>query len=150
MDFPALPPVPADPPHEMARALGAEPSFTGFGGGDYLALLDSERSVRALEPDFARLRRLGSRGVIVTAEADDRDLDFVSRFFAPGVGIDEDPVTGSAHCCLGPFWRQRLGKDQLRGYQASARGGVVQISVLGDRVHLGGCAVTVLRGELLA
>jgi predicted PhzF superfamily epimerase YddE/YHI9 len=89
------------------------------------------------------------RGVIVTGRAEDSRWDFVSRFFAPGAGIDEDPVTGSAHCALGPFWAERLGKDQLVGYQASARGGVVRVRVAGDRVHLGGQAVTVLRGELV-
>ncbi len=150
LDFPAHMPVPAEPPASLAGALGAEPEFTGFGGGDYLALLDSERTMRSLEPDFAQLRELGTRGVIVTAPADDPDVDFVSRFFAPGVGIDEDPVTGSAHCCLGPFWRERLGKDVLRGFQASARGGIVEVRIAEDRVHLAGHAVTVVRGQLLA
>jgi predicted PhzF superfamily epimerase YddE/YHI9 len=95
------------------------------------------------------LAALPVRGVIVTGRAEDSRWDFVSRFFAPGAGIDEDPVTGSAHCALGPFWAERLGKDQLVGYQASARGGVVRVRVAGDRVHLGGQAVTVLRGELV-
>ena len=112
--------------------------------------VQSEEALRAIAPDFGVLRRLPVRGVIVTSRASSGDYDFVSRFFAPGSGIDEDPVTGSAHCCLGPFWSARLGKHQLLAYQASPRGGVVRVRVDGDRVHLGGQAITVLRGELLA
>lgn len=106
--------------------------------------------MRALEPDLAGVRDLGVRGLIVTAAADDTEHDFVSRFFAPAVGVDEDPVTGSAHCTLGLHWAQRLGRDELRGYQASARGGTVRVRVRGDRVGLGGSAVTVDRGLLAA
>jgi predicted PhzF superfamily epimerase YddE/YHI9 len=116
---------------------------------DYLVELESEAAVRSLTPDVGALARLGVRGVIVTARSTNGSYDFVSRFFAPGVGIDEDPVTGSAHCGLAPFWGARLGKKELTGYQASARGGMVRVRVEGDRVHLGGHAVTVLRGELL-
>lgn len=105
--------------------------------------------VRSLRPDFRRLSDVTTRGVIVTAVADDSKSDFVSRFFAPRVGIDEDPVTGSAHCCLGPLWAGRLGRTDLMGYQASRRGGFVGVRVLGDRVELRGRAVTVLRGELV-
>jgi predicted PhzF superfamily epimerase YddE/YHI9 len=94
------------------------------------------------------LKQLPVRGVIVTSLASTPGYDFVSRFFAPGSGIDEDPVTGSAHCCLGPFWRDRLHKDEFLAYQASARGGVIRVRCQGDRVYLGGQAVTVLRGEL--
>jgi predicted PhzF superfamily epimerase YddE/YHI9 len=104
--------------------------------------------VRAVSPDFALLRTVTVRGVIVTAPSARPEFDFVSRFFAPAVGVDEDPVTGSAHCCLGPFWAVRLGKSELVGHQVSARGGVVNVRVAGERVFLGGRAVTVLRGEL--
>jgi PhzF family phenazine biosynthesis protein len=116
---------------------------------DYLLELDSEETVRNLNPEFGLLKTLPVRGVIVTSRATSPSYDFVSRFFAPGVGIDEDPVTGSAHCCLGPFWRDRLGKDEFVAYQASARGGVLKVSCRGDRVLLGGQAVLVLRGELV-
>jgi predicted PhzF superfamily epimerase YddE/YHI9 len=105
--------------------------------------------VRGLEPDFGRLRLLTTRGVIATAAGDADGIDFVSRFFAPAVGIDEDPVTGSAHCALGPYWSERLGRADLVGFQASRRGGVVRTRTAGDRVLLGGQAVTVLRGELV-
>ena len=111
--------------------------------------LESEAEVRSLAPDMSALARLGIRGVIVTARSDNGSYDFVSRFFAPGAGIDEDPVTGSAHCGLGPFWGARLSKTELVGYQASPRGGTVRVRLEGGRAHLGGHAVTVLRGELL-
>ena len=134
---------------ELAAALGAEPAYSGKNAYDFFVVLASEGAVRGLAPDFAALRRLGVRGVIVTAAAGPGSAhDFVSRFFAPGVGVDEDPVTGSAHCALGPYWSERLGKAELTGYQASARGGVVRVRVEGDRVILGGRAVTVLSGEL--
>jgi predicted PhzF superfamily epimerase YddE/YHI9 len=108
----------------------------------------SENTVRSLQPDFPRLSELASRGVIVTSLSDDPGFDFVSRFFAPGVGVDEDPVTGSAHCCLAPYWGERLGKAEMKAFQASSRGGVVRVRVSGERVLLGGNAVTVFKGEL--
>jgi predicted PhzF superfamily epimerase YddE/YHI9 len=118
---------------------------------DWLVEAADEAAVLALAPDFGRLRGLDARGVIVTARADaDTAWDFVSRCFFPPVGIDEDPVTGSAHCALAPYWAERLGRDALVGRQASARGGTVHVRTAGDRVVLGGTAVTVLRGELLA
>jgi predicted PhzF superfamily epimerase YddE/YHI9 len=101
-------------------------------------------------PDLPAIRSMGVRGAIVTARGWANPFDFVSRYFAPGVGIDEDPVTGSAHCALAPYWAQRLGKEEMLAYQASARGGVVRVRVVGDRVKLGGQAVTVLQGRLLA
>ena len=110
--------------------------------------MEDEKAVRALKPDFAQLALLPVRGVIVTARADSPDYDFVSRFFAPQCGIPEDPVTGSAHCCLGPFWSARLNKTELSAFQASSRGGHVRVSVQDERVLLGGQAVTVLRGAL--
>jgi PhzF family phenazine biosynthesis protein len=149
LDFPAKPEERADPPENLLEALGVEPLYLGRNQFDYLALVDSEATVRALQPDFARLRRVTVRGVIVTAPASTPGYDFVSRFFAPAVGVDEDPVTGSAHCALGPFWAARLGKSALSAYQASARGGSLQVRVAGERVFLGGRAVTVLRGELV-
>ncbi len=112
--------------------------------------MDGEATVRGLKPDHGALAALPVRGVIVTARADSPGYDFVSRFFAPGSGVAEDPVTGSAHCALGPFWQSRLGKRELVAYQASPRGGVVRVRVAGERVMLGGKAVTVLRGELLS
>ena len=114
---------------------------------DYLVEVGSEAAVRSLVPNLELLRGLPARGVIVTARSDNPDYDFVSRFFAPAVGIDEDPVTGSAHCCLGPYWSARFGKTELVGYQASRRSGVVRVQVAGGRVLLGGQAVTVLRAE---
>src|SRR6185312_3335279 len=106
-------------------------------------------TVRGLTPDMRLLKSIESRGFIATSQASSPGFDFVSRFFCPAVGIDEDPVTGSAHSCLAPFWAARLGKQELTGYQASARGGVVRVRLAGDRVRIGGQAVTVMRGELM-
>jgi PhzF family phenazine biosynthesis protein len=149
MDFPANPEEPASPPPDLVKALGVTPLYVGKSRFDYLVEVSSEAAVRAVKPDMALLGTLPVRGVIITSRASAPDYDFVSRFFAPGSGIPEDPVTGSAHCCLGPFWRGRLGKDEFVAYQASARGGVVHVRVQGDRVILGGNAVTVLRGDLV-
>lgn len=149
LDFPAEPAGAADAPPGLAAALGIAPRSVGRNRFDYLVEVESAAAVRALQPDFTALRTVPTRGVIVTAPSDDPAFDFVSRFFAPRAGIDEDPVTGSAHCCLGPFWGRRLGKETLTGYQASARGGVVRVRLAGPRVLLGGQTVTVLRGELL-
>ncbi len=152
LDFPAKPAEAADPPSTLLYALGIDPEeavYVGRNAFDYLVEVRREETVRALSPDHASLRCLPVRGIIVTARASSRDYDFVSRFFAPGSGIDEDPVTGSAHCCLGPYWQSGLGKSELVGYQASARGGVVRVKVNGGRILLGGKAVTIFRGELL-
>ena len=155
MDFPATREAPVEPPAGLAQALGltaangALPQYTGRNKFDYLVEVGSEAIVRELKPDYAALRSLGVRGVIVTSRSASPEFDFVSRFFAPGAGIDEDPVTGSAHCCLAPFWAGRLGKTEFTAFQASPRGGVLRVSVKGDRVLLCGQAVTVLRGELL-
>ena len=149
LDFPARPATElASPPAEVLRALGVEPVFAGRTKDDYLIEVRDEETVRQASPDFSQLKRADLRGAIVTARATSAGYDFVSRFFAPGAGIDEDPVTGMAHCSLGPYWRGRLGKDEFTAYQASARGGTVRVRVGGDRVYLGGQAVTVLRGEL--
>ena len=148
LDFPAEPAEPAEPPRRLLEALRVDPRYVGRNRFDYLVEVDSEAVLRALAPDMAALRRVEGRGLIVTSRPAEATFDFVSRYFAPAVGIDEDPVTGSAHCCLGPYWRNRLGRDALTGYQASARGGVVRVRVAGDRVQLGGQAVTVFRTTL--
>jgi PhzF family phenazine biosynthesis protein len=148
IDLPATPPAPAAVPAGLEEALGAGAAWVGRSRFDLVVELGSEAAVRALRPDVAALGRLDARGVIVTARAAGEGLDFVSRFFAPAVGIDEDPVTGSAHCTLGPFWAERLGRAELAAYQASPRGGYLGVRVAGDRVLLTGQAVTVLRGEL--
>jgi predicted PhzF superfamily epimerase YddE/YHI9 len=149
MDFPAEPQKPAIAPPPLTRALNTAFVYTGKNRFDYLIELESEAALRNLKPDFTLLKTVSMRGVMVTALSDSKEYDFVSRFFAPAVGINEDPVTGSAHCCLGLYWRKRLKKDFFLGYQASSRGGVVRVRVHGDRVLLGGQAVTVLRGTLL-
>ena len=149
LDFPPVPEQPSTAPAELASALGVTTKYIGKNRFDYLVEVDSEETVRSMKPDFTLLKTLPIRGVIVTARALSSEYDFVSRFFAPKGGVDEDPVTGSAHCCLGPYWGKRLKKDELVGYQASARGGVVRVRIGGDRVYLGGQAVTVLRGELV-
>jgi predicted PhzF superfamily epimerase YddE/YHI9 len=150
MDFPSTPATAHPAPAGLSEALGATPRWVGKARFDLIAELDSESMVRGLKPDIARIAALGGRGFIVTAKASTSGFDFVSRFFAPAAGVNEDPVTGSAHCCLAPFWAERLSKDEMTGYQASPRGGVVGVRVVGDRVRLRGNAVTVLRGELLA
>lgn len=149
LDFPAEPAKPATASDNLSRALGVAPKFVGMNRFDYLIEVESEAIVRNMKPDFTLLGQVSSRGVMVTSPSASKEYDFVSRFFAPGVGINEDPVTGSAHCCLGPFWAEKLGKTELVAYQASARGGVVRVLVGGDRVYLGGQAVTVLHGELV-
>jgi predicted PhzF superfamily epimerase YddE/YHI9 len=148
LDFPALSSEPCQAPPGLTDALGAAARQVRRNRMDYLVELESGAAVRGLRPDHARLAALPVRGVIVTAASDARPFDFVSRFFAPGSGIAEDPVTGSSHCCLGPFWAKRLGKSELRAFQASARGGELSVRLAGGRVLLGGRAVTVLRGEL--
>jgi PhzF family phenazine biosynthesis protein len=151
LDFPAKIAVEAPAPAELLPALGiAAAKFVGKNAFDYLVEVDSEATVRGLSPDHSMLRKVPVRGVIVTARSARPEFDFVSRFFAPGAGVDEDPVTGSAHTALGPYWAGILGKSELTGFQASARGGVVKVSLKGDRVLLGGQAVTVMTGELVA
>lgn len=149
LDFPATRVEDANPPSGLIEALDIEPRYVGRNKFDYLVEADCEEAVRNAKPDQTRLRQVKARGVIITSKSDSPQFDFVSRFFAPGSGIDEDPVTGSAHCTLGPFWEPRLKKREFVAYQASPRGGVVRVRVEGDRVKLGGQAVTVMRGELL-
>jgi PhzF family phenazine biosynthesis protein len=149
LDFPATPEEAAEAPPGLAQALGATPRYVGLSRFDYLVELDSEESVRNLRPDFGLLGAIAARGVIATSRSATPDFDFVSRFFAPASGIDEDPVTGSSHCCLAPFWSPRLKKTRFLARQLSARGGVLRVEIAGDRVRLGGQAVTVLKCELL-
>jgi PhzF family phenazine biosynthesis protein len=149
LDFPAVNVKPEAPPPGLLEALGAPARSVSRNRMDWLVELESASAVRSLTPDMHRLSTLPARGVIVTAASDDPRFDFISRFFGPGSGVPEDPVTGSAHCALAPFWAARLGRSSLTGYQASARGGVVGTIVKGDRVLLQGGAVTVMRGELL-
>ncbi len=148
MDFPARPQQPASLPEGLVEALGAVPRYTGSNGQTYLLELESEQAVRGLQPDLRRLLELPVKAVIVTALCTSPAYDFVSRFFYPAAGIPEDPVTGSAHCYLAPYWAGRLGKGELSAYQASARGGEVRLRLAGARVILGGQAVTILEGEL--
>lgn len=150
MDFPATPVTVGEAPAGLAEALGC--AIVAAGRNDYDMLVEAadEATVRGLTPDQRALKQLGVRGVIVTAAATTGEYDFISRFFAPGAGIDEDPVTGSAHCTLAPWWSGKLGRLKLIGYQASQRGGVVHVEHRGERVRLAGPAVIVMRGELTA
>ena len=150
LDFPATRAERADPAPGLLEALGVDkPLYVGRNRFDYFVEVESEDAVRGLAPNHGELRKIEVRGVVVTSRAGSTTAaDFVSRFFAPGSGIDEDPVTGSAHCTLAPYWAAKLGKQELTGFQASPRGGYVRVRVAGDRVKLGGKAVTVFRGEL--
>jgi len=151
LDFPVKIAAAAEPPPELLPALGVTSSrAVARNAFDYLVEVESDEELRALQPDHTMLRKIPVRGVIVTARSSTPKFDFVSRFFAPGSGIDEDPVTGSAHTALGPYWGARLGKVEMTGYQASARGGVVRVRLNGDRIILGGQAVTIMQATLLA
>jgi PhzF family phenazine biosynthesis protein len=149
LDFPATVAASAEPPAGLLDALHVQATAVGRSRFDYLVEVDSEATVRRLDPDFTALGRVTARGIMVTSLASTPGFDFVSRFFAPASGINEDPATGSSHCTLAPHWSARLGKTQLLAYQASSRGGVIRTRVQGERVILGGQAVTVLRGELV-
>ena len=148
LDFPATPVSPAAAPPGLAEALGATPQFIGRSKFDYLVELQDEATIRKLDPDLGAVSHVQARGVVVTSRAGKGKYDFVSRFFAPQSGVPEDPVTGSAHCALAPYWGAKLGKKELMAFQASARGGEIRLRLEGDRVRIGGQAVTVLRGEL--
>jgi len=146
LDFPATPAVSCEPPPYLLdafRASGAPAFKSRF---DYMVVLEKPAKLRELKPDARLLKAIECRGVIVTSPSDEPGVDFLSRFFAPGVGVDEDPVTGSAHCTLAPYWGERLGRSKLVGRQVSERGGTVQVETAGDRVLLGGQAVTVVKG----
>jgi PhzF family phenazine biosynthesis protein len=148
MDFPAKGTTACSAPEGLAASLGCQPVAVASNGMDYLVEVGSETTLRKLSPNMASLATLPVRGVIVTARSDDSRYDFVSRFFAPAAGVNEDPVTGSAHCALAPYWQAKLGKSEMTGYQASERGGVVHTVVKGDRVLLRGNAVLMSRVEL--
>ncbi len=149
LDFPAAPPLPLDgePPAALAEALGAAPEAVLDAGYNFLAVFPAEADVAALEPDFVRLLEADGRSVIATAPG--TDVDFVSRYFAPAVGVNEDPVTGAAHCTLAPYWADRLGRKTLQARQISARGGELEVEDRGGRVRLAGHAVLVIRGEMV-
>jgi len=153
LDFPATPPVPIAPPPALLPALGiarAAVLINQVAQPDYLVVLDDPAALRGLRPRFSELEALAARGVIVTAPGDRPGLDYISRFFAPAAGIDEDPVTGSAHCTLAPYWSARLNRPALQAFQASPRGGLVGTRHEGNRVILSGQACTVLQGTIAA
>jgi PhzF family phenazine biosynthesis protein len=152
LDFPARPPLPKAPDwaEAVVGALGIKPTAIVLSAEDVLFEAADEEAVRSVQPDFATLRQLPARGVIVTSRSSSPDYDFVSRFFAPAVGVDEDPVTGSSHTVLVPYWAKKLGKSEFTAFQASARGGILRLRLAGDRVKIAGRAITVIRGELVA
>jgi PhzF family phenazine biosynthesis protein len=146
LDFPAHVPQPATVPDGLVEAMGLPPREVWRAGDDFLLVYATEAEVRGLSPDFARLGRVDARGVIATAPGD--DVDFVSRFFGPRVGVPEDPVTGSAHTRLTPYWSKRLGRTELTAHQVSKRGGVLRCRMAGDRVEIAGQAVLYLTGTI--
>ena len=148
LDFPATPAREIEYSAELVAAIGAEIVWIGKNDYDYLVQVRDEETVKQLFPDFGLLKKLTERGVIVTSASTTDEFDFVSRFFAPAAGIEEDPVTGSAHCTLGPFWAEQMGKIKFTAFQASKRGGIIHVHVKDNRIALGGTAVTVLKGEL--
>lgn len=149
LDFPLKPEEETKAPTGLIEALGVSPKYVGTNRSQYLIEIESESVLGRIAPDFKSLAKIPMRGVIVTSRSADPQFDFVSRYFAPGTGVDEDPVTGSAHCTLGDFWRKRFGKSTFWAFQASARGGVVKVRVKDDRAFLGGRAVIVAAGALL-
>ena len=149
LDFPTTPVKEISDKSTLERVVAQNILYAGKNRFDFLVQLDGEEKIRNFNPDFEKIKSLGNRGLIITSRADSGNYDFVSRFFAPTIGIDEDPVTGSAHCTLGPFWQDRLQKSEFLGYQASARGGEVNVKVQNDRAILGGQAVTVFRGDII-
>jgi predicted PhzF superfamily epimerase YddE/YHI9 len=148
LDFPATPAEPCEPPPYLQAAFNALAAPVFKSRFDYMLVLDKPSAVRNPKVDFRLLKEIETRGVIITAAGDEPGVDFISRFFAPAAGVDEDPVTGSAHCALAPYWAAKLGKSALVGYQCSPRGGTVRVEVRGDRVQLGGQAVTVVKGTI--
>lgn len=150
LNFPSSSVTPTDLPTDLLKGLrGLVPKFVGRDAKHFLVELETEADVRELDPDFSVLANLPVQGIIATSRADSGEFDFVSRYFAPAIGINEDPVTGAAHCLLGPYWQESLGKSQFLAYQASARGGIMKVRCEGDRVYLSGQAVTVMRGTLV-
>jgi PhzF family phenazine biosynthesis protein len=150
LNFPAEVEKETDAPKELLESIGVKPKYVGKNRFDYLIEVESEEILRKINPNFDLLRKVNTRGVMVTSTSASKEYDFVSRFFAPRVGINEDPVTGSAHCCLGPFWKKKLKKDEFLAYQASERGGIIKVRVGKERIYIGGQAITVLIGELIS
>ena len=148
MDFPAEIETQAEFPEDSIKAFGVPARYVGKNRFDFILEFESAETIRKMTPDFSLLSQVSSRGFIATSASDSDQYDFISRFFAPAAGINEDPVTGSAHCCLGPYWAEKLGKSELVGYQASKRGGVVKVRVGDERVYLSGQAITVMRATL--
>lgn len=148
MDFPAEPETQAEFPEDIIEAFGVQARYVGKNRFDFLLEFESAETIRKMTPNFSLLNPVSSRGFIVTSPSDSDQYDFISRFFAPAAGINEDPVTGSAHCCLGVYWAKKLGTNELIGYQASKRGGVVKVRVGDGRVYLSGQAITVMRATL--
>jgi PhzF family phenazine biosynthesis protein len=150
LDFPCAPVSDVTPPEGLLESLGLQAAWVGRSKSNYFVVVESEELVRTATPDFPSLKKCfhGEVGVIVSSRSSSPDYDVVSRFFAPGAGIDEDPVTGSAHCSIGPYWSQLLGKDELRAFQASARGGFLWVRTGAERVFIAGQAVTVMQGRL--
>ena len=146
MDFPSRPPIPIEPPMGLKEALGEKEPVAFLRSRDYFLVYETEQEIKDITPDFFALSKMDTVGVIVTARGD--NSDFVSRFFAPGAGIPEDPVTGSAHCNLIPYWAKILGKNELHAYQISARRGELWCELKGERVLMSGKAVTYLKGEI--
>lgn len=148
LDFPLELAQQVNPPDDLIKAFNVPFLYAGKNRMDYIIEVENEEVIKALKPDFELLKRVKARGVIVTSASSNPEYDFVSRFFAPRVGINEDPVTGSAHCCLGPYWSNKLKKDSLIAYQASKRGGILKLRILKERIHIGGKAVTFFKTEI--
>lgn len=149
MDFPIEMPITTKCPSEIVDALKVEPIYTGRNRFDYFVELRSEDTVKSIKPNFEIIKKIECRGIIITSNAESNNYDFISRFFAPRFGIPEDPVTGSAHCALGPYWSKKMGKTELVGHQASKRGGIVKVSVREKGVTLNGKALTVAEGKFI-
>ena len=149
LDFPAKLEEKADAPPGLLEALHVDATYIGKSAFDYLVLVESEDTIKNMEPDYSLLKKVQARGVMVTSRSSSPNYDFISRFFAPACGVNEDPVTGSSHCTLGPFWRKHINKNVFTAYQASARGGIVHVRLSGNRVYLGGHAITVMEGTFI-
>lgn len=149
MNFPAVGCTPCTPPTGLSFTLGCEFTACCSNGMDYLVEIEGEKTLRSLHPNLSVLAKIPVRGMVVTCRGESPEFDFMSRFFAPAAGVNEDPVTGSAHCALGPYWQAKLGKSDFTAFQASERGGIVKLGVRGDRVLLRGQAVMMSRVNLL-
>ena len=149
LDFPRLNFLPIEPPQQLIKCMGISPIFSAMFGEKHLFVIEDQQLLEQLAPDFSALQSLAGRGVSVTCKSNNSQYDFVSRYFAPWVGINEDPANGSSHCALTPYWAERLNKKELNAYQASARGGELKLRLAGDRVKISGRAITVLKAELL-